>query len=121
MGTTVNWFEIPVRNTNQAAEFYGTVLGVPLGEMEGPTGPMHTFVGDEGPTGALVQADADNPPTATGTLVYLGCDDIDAALGRVGGAGGQVQQTKTPIGPFGFIGRFLDLDGNRVALHTPSD
>jgi predicted enzyme related to lactoylglutathione lyase len=119
MSTTINWFEIPVQNIDQAAEFYGTVLDAPLGEMQGPDGSMRTFLGDDGPSGTLVQADEDNPPTATGTLVYLSCADIDAALGRVGGAGGQVQQPKTSIGPFGSIGRFLDPDGNRVALHTP--
>ncbi len=120
MSTTINWFEIPVQDSGRAAEFYGTVLAAPLGELDGPDGPMRTFLGDEGPSGALVQADTDNPPAATGTLVYLSCGDIDAALDRVGGAGGEVQQAKTSIGPFGFIGRFLDPDGNRVALHTPA-
>jgi predicted enzyme related to lactoylglutathione lyase len=121
MSTTVNWFEIPVQDINQAAEFYGTVLDTPLGEMDGPDGDaMRVFLGDEGPSGTLVQADAENSPAANGTLVYLSSEDIDAALERAGAAGGQVQQPKTPIGPFGFIGRFLDPDGNRVALHTPS-
>ena len=120
MSTAINWFEIPVKDIGRAAEFYGTVLNAALGEMEGPDGSMRTFMGEEGPTGALIQADADNPPSATGTLVYLSCDDIDSALERVRGAGGQIQQSKTSIGPFGFIGCMLDPDGNRVALHTPA-
>ncbi|MEM7078045.1 MAG: VOC family protein [Pseudomonadota bacterium] len=112
--TQVNWFEIPAQDVGRAVEFYGTVLGEPLGEMDGPDGQMHVFMGADGPAGQLAQGE----PVAGGVTIYLDCADIDAALGRVEAAGGAVVQTRTSIGPFGFVGQFTDSEGNTVALHT---
>jgi len=120
MAMTINWFEIPVSDPIRAAEFYGTVMGEPLGEMDGPDGPMKTFRNDEGAIGALIKAEENNPPSAVGVLIYLGCEDIEQALIRAVEAGGTIHQPRTPIGPIGFIGSFLDPDGNRIALHTPA-
>ncbi len=119
MSVSVNWFEIPVVDKARAVEFYGQVLGAPLGTMDGPDGPMYVFMGEEGPVGAL--SETDSAPAAGGVVVYLSCDDIEAALGRTAQAGGSIAQEKTSIGPFGFIGRFNDTEGNIVALHTPTD
>ncbi len=115
MTVSIDWFEIPVQDIGRAVEFYGTVLGEPLTTMDGPDGPMHVFPGDDGASGALTE---DLAPGQSGVLVYLSCDDIDAALERAAAAGGSVLQEKTSIGPFGFIGRFADTEGNAVALHT---
>lgn len=114
---SVNWFEIPVSDVTKAATFYGTVLGSDLGEMPGPDGiAMRVFMGAEGPCGALNSGAG--KPGATGPTLYLNCDDIDAAIGRVAAAGGKVISKKSPIGPYGFMGQLQDLDGNVVALHT---
>ena len=121
MSVAVNWFEIPVTDVGRATEFYGIVLGGELGSMDGPDGEMRVFNGAEGPAGALFQtSEVDNPPTSGGVLIYLSCDDIDAALQRAKSAGGTIEQTRTSIGPHGFIGRFTDTEGNSVALHTPA-
>ena len=50
--------------------------------------------------------------------MYLGCEDINAVLGRVAVAGGEVLQEHMPIGEYGAIGLFIDSEGNRVALHA---
>ena len=113
----VNWFEIPVRDMDRAVSFYQTVLGFPLGTMDGPSGPMNIFPGADGAAGALTSGDTE--PGQGGVLVYLYCDDIDAALERAAGAGGSVVQPKTSIGPYGHIGSLIDTEGNRVSLHTP--
>lgn len=119
MTVAVNWFEIPVTNMGRAVEFYGAVLNTPLDTMDGPDGHMHVFPGADGAAGTLIQAD--DSISSGGVLIYLHTDDIDAALQRATSAGGAVEQEKTSIGPFGFIGRFRDTEGNSVALHTPSD
>ncbi len=118
MAIGINWFEIPVRDVSRAVEFYGTVMAEPLGVMDGPDGPMHIFPGEEGANGALTTEDS--VPAEGGVLVYLSCDDIDAALARVVPAGGEVLQERTSIGPFGYIARLKDTEGNTIALHTPS-
>lgn len=115
---TINWFEIPVADLGRAVEFYGTVLGTELGEIPGPDGkPLKVFMGREGPSGALMSGEGYSP-SAEGTLVYLGVDDIDAVLGRVAEAGGSVIQEKMSIGEYGAIGLFTDSEGNRIALHS---
>jgi len=53
-------------------------------------------------------------------LIYLGCADIEQTLIRAVDSGGTLHQPKTPFGPIGFIGSFVDPDGNRIALHTPA-
>lgn len=114
----INWFEIPVTNLERAINFYGTVLDTELGEIPGPDGaPLKVFMGAQGPSGALMSGDG-YAPGASGPLVYLGCDDINAVLGRVAGAGGEVLQEHMPIGEYGAIGMFIDSEGNRVALHA---
>ena len=113
---SINWFEIPTQDLDRAAGFYSRVLEAELGDMDGPMGPMKSFHNDGLPVGALV-AGPQVSPSQTGSLIYLGTQDIDAALARVEAAGGQVLVGKTSIGPFGSIGQFVDSEGNRVALH----
>ncbi len=113
----INWFEIPVTDLARATEFYGTALGVELGDMESPGGPMKTFQNGDQPVGALLNSEHNNP-SATGPLVYFGTEDIDAVLQRVGEAGGQVVVPKTSIGAYGHIAQFMDSEGNRIALHS---
>ena len=113
----VNWFEIPVTDLDRATAFYAAVLDRELGEIEGPDGPMKVFLGPEGPSGALTRTDS--TPAVAGVVVYLHCMDIDAALARAESNGGQMLQARSSIGPFGFVGKFRDSEGNAVALHTP--
>ncbi|MEZ5597838.1 MAG: VOC family protein [Pseudomonadales bacterium] len=112
---TVNWFEIPVTDLARASSFYATLLGRAMGTMDGPDGPMHVFPGAQGPSGALARGE--RKPTADGVAIFLNCPDLDAALRRCQGAGGQVAQPKTSIGPFGTIAVIVDPDGNRIGLH----
>ena len=114
--TQVAWFEIPVKDVARATEFYGAVLGESLGEMDGPDGPMTVFLGEDGPIGAFTTEDT--TVAEAGVLVYFEVADIPASLARVAAAGGEVMQEKTSIGPFGWIGRLRDSEGNAVALHT---
>lgn len=112
----VAWFEVPVADLERAVRFYGKVLDAPMATMPGPQGDMHVFVGADGPVGALTRTDS--APAAGGVIVYFDSDDIDAALDRVTAAGGTVVQQRTSIGPYGFIGQFLDSEGNTLALHS---
>jgi predicted enzyme related to lactoylglutathione lyase len=114
--TQVAWFELPVTDVARAAEFYGSVLNQPLGEIDGPDGKMTVFMGEQGPVGALTTEDT--TVAYAGVLIYLAIDDIATALGRAKSAGGTVLQERTSIGPFGFVGKFKDSEGNTVALHS---
>ena len=116
----INWFEVPVENLGRAVDFYNAVLDTEMGEIPGPDGqPLKVFMGPQGPSGALMSGEG-YTPGSHGALIYLGCDDINAVLGRVADAGGTVLQEHMSIGEYGAIGMFTDSEGNRIALHAES-
>jgi predicted enzyme related to lactoylglutathione lyase len=116
----LNWFEIPATDLLRAKRFYETVLDTTLRtETMGATQLAVFDYVRPGVGGALV-AGADYRPSAGGSIVYLGVRLIDAALERVGRAGGAVAQPRTALAPgMGFYAHVIDSEGNRVGLHAP--
>lgn len=115
-----SWFEIPVSDLARAMTFYSSVLGVELQETSmGPSRMAFLPMNPEAPGcgGTLIQ-DEGYVPSKEGTLVYLAVDDIDAALARVGKAGGRTLLPKLNIGENGNVAHFEDSEGNRVAFHS---
>lgn len=116
------WFEIPTRDIDRAAAFYGAILGVEL-KRETFFGVPHALFPTDGKDavgGALIHDPAIAPSTS-GSLVYLNAgneQNLEAIVGRVAGAGGKVLQGKTSIGPNGFIAVVVDSEGNRAGLHA---
>jgi len=43
------------------------------------------------------------------------------AIAEVEGAGGKVLTPSQAIGKFGYIGAFLDTEGNRIGLHSMTE
>jgi predicted enzyme related to lactoylglutathione lyase len=120
MAHAISWFEIPAKNLERAKAFYEAVLDVkmalPFPEMKYAMFPADMQNGEIG--GGLVQEEG-YEPSQHGTLVYLnGGDDLDLPLSRVEAAGGEIILPKTSIGPNGFMARFVDTEGNRVAFHS---
>lgn len=115
------WFEIPVTDIGRAAKFYETVLESKLERAEfGPTKMAIFPIEGKGVHGALVQG-PDYTPATNGPLLYLnGGKDLTGPLSRITAAGGKVLQPKTAIGQHGFMALFVDTEGNRLALHSPT-
>ena len=123
MKNAISWFEIPVTDLSRAKKFYDTVLEIEIQEMDMPGMKYGMFPYDrdnEGVGGGLVQMDGVSP-SAEGLTLYLnGGNDLTAPLGRVEAAGGKIIQPKTDIGENGFMAMFIDTEGNRLALHSPT-
>ncbi len=117
----VGWFEIPVNNMDRAKAFYETVFNVEISVQDFGGILMGWFPfaeGKEGATGTLIKQES-YIPSQEGTLVYFMSDDVQNELDRVEQAGGKIYQPKTEISPeYGFMGVFIDTEGNRVALHA---
>ena len=64
--------------------------------------------------GSLVQAES-YIPAKNGTLVYFTVTDIPEALQRVTANKGIELMPRTSIGEYGYIGRFIDTEGNIIA------
>jgi predicted enzyme related to lactoylglutathione lyase len=117
----VGWFEIPVNDMNRAKTFYEYVFNVDIS--------IHNFGGMQmgwfpdsgnvvGAQGTLIKQDT-YVPSKEGTLIYFICEDVQNELNRIKKAGGTIYQPKTQISPeHGFMGAFIDSEGNRIALHS---
>ncbi len=123
MKNAISWFEIPTVQLNQAQTFYEAVLGCTLrretmGPSEGAVFP-YDRAGD-GVGGALMCGPTAPAQGSGGTLVYQDAPpSLDAALGRVAAAGGQIALPRQALPPgMGFFAHIVDMDGNRVGLHV---
>jgi predicted enzyme related to lactoylglutathione lyase len=120
MAHAINWFEIPAKNLERAKAFYETVLGIemitPFPDMKYAMFPADMQNGEIG--GGLLEEEG-YEPSQQGALIYLnGGEDLDIPLGKVEAAGGKIIMPKTSIEPNGFMGRFIDTEGNRIAFHS---
>lgn len=119
----VGWFEIYVEDLSRAKDFYQAVLERPMEELTPPPGSdlqMWAFTMNPdgvGAAGALVRS-SHGKPGAGGILVYFSCADCAVEAERAATHGGTVFQSKTSIGPYGFMAVVQDTEGNRIGLHS---
>jgi predicted enzyme related to lactoylglutathione lyase len=124
MQHAISWFEIPTTNLERAQAFYEAIFGTRLMPMDLPNIRMRMFPVDnpqEGIGGAIVHSGSFHVPSPTdGPLLYLNANpDVQLVLDRVEAAGGKVLVPKTQISEdIGYMGVFLDTEGNRIAIHS---
>ena len=118
----IAWFQIPAHDFERATRFYKAALDVSLQRAVSGGVPMSMFRHAEADTGGcIVYNPPESKPNADGVLVYLNAKpSVTAALDRIEKAGGR------KLGPavelpdnYGYIGHFIDTEGNRVGLHAP--
>ncbi len=120
----IGWIEIPVTDMDRAMKFYETVFGFTLERHQMGPLDMAWFPSVEdspGAAGTLVKHPEFYAPSENqGPLVYFTAfsGDLSIELERVEKAGGKVLVEKKEIAPdVGYMGLFVDSEGNRVALH----
>ncbi|MCC1483602.1 VOC family protein [Winogradskyella immobilis] len=117
----ISWFEVAVSDMDRAKTFYETVFDITINVMDFGGTLMGWFPNIEdtiGATGSLVQ-NSNYVPSQEGSLVYFMSNDVQIELDRVEAAGGKIFQEKTKISDeYGYMGVFIDSEGNRIALHS---
>ncbi len=118
----INWFEISVSDIARATKFYETIFDTKLEQTEMMGMKMAMFPSENmngKVSGALVESQM-HKPSADGAKIYFnGNPDMGVALGKVEAAGGKVTMPKTKINDdIGYMGFFIDSEGNAVALHS---
>ncbi len=119
----VGWFEIPVSNMERAMKFYKTVFDFKLerqnlGELDMAWFP---FADVPGSPGSLVYHKDFYKPSSDGVLIYFTSQsgDLKNELAKVEKAGGKViMQKKLISDDVGYMGLFIDSEGNRIAVHS---
>lgn len=119
----INWFEIPAIDFERAVRFYEAVLDADLPREVVGGVPMALFAHDEDATGGCIVHNPGQMRPAennAGVLVYLNAEpSVQSALNRVARAGGkQVGSLVELPNNYGYIGFFIDSEGNRVGLHS---
>jgi predicted enzyme related to lactoylglutathione lyase len=121
MANTIVWADIPVIDMDRARKFYGAVLQAEIPLMDGAGGEVALLPMAPGDAGAdLVRSDTRKPGDG-GCTVYLNSNgDPEGMIERAVEAGGKVETPVTDMGEMvGFIGFFVDSEGNRVGVHKP--
>ena len=121
MANTFVWADIPVADMDRARKFYAAVLQTEVPLMDGANGDVALLPMEPGDmSGDLVKSDI-RTPGAPGVTVYLNSNgDPEGMIERAVAAGGQVGMPVTDMGEMvGFIGFFIDSEGNRIGVHKP--
>ena len=123
MANTIVWADIPVTDMDRARKFYAAVLEAEVPLMDGANGDVALLPGDPMSgevTGDLVRGE-NSKPGAGGIAVYLDSKgDPEAMIRRAVAAGGKVAMPVSDMGEMvGFIGFFVDSEGNRIGVHAP--
>ena len=120
----ISWFELPAADLDRAQKFYETLFDISMIPLDFPNLQMRMFPLEDmqnGIGGAICKAKGFYKASATdGPLVYLNSNpDVQIILDKVEAAGGKIIVPKTEISPeYGYMGVFIDTEGNRVGLHS---
>ena len=120
MKQVINWFEIPAVDFDRAVGFYENIFSTKLRREELNGMKLGIFPYEApGPSGAVCKM-ANLQPGPAGTLIYLDASpDVAPVLARVNANGGKVVLDKTLVNDdIGYIGIFIDSEGNRVGVHA---
>lgn len=114
-------FEIPAEDLDRAKNFYGSIFGWELQDMEGMDYTIvRTVAVDEQqmPTepgainGGMMRRSADTPSP----VLTIDVHSIDEALKRIEEAGGSVVRPRQEIPGMGAYAYFKDTEGNTLGL-----
>lgn len=120
MENIITFFDIPATDFSRAVSFYRAILDLEINETDMFGTKMGFFPSNgKNVSGAIVQG-ADYKPSADGVVAYLnGGNDLQIVLDKVAASNGKVIVPKTHISPeVGYIGMFIDTEGNKMAVHS---
>jgi predicted enzyme related to lactoylglutathione lyase len=121
MSDRVVHFEVPFDDGDRARSFYKEIFGWQITEMPEMdyTMVMSGPSGDTGPTEpGYINGGMASKQTipASGPVLTIGVDDIDATLSKIEQSGGARLGEKVPVGDMGFAAYFRDTEGNVLGL-----
>src|ERR1700751_4154094 len=97
-----NWVDLQTTDQSAAKQFYASLLGWSFDDNPMPQGGVYSMATVNGETVAAI---APMPPGAEGRPptgnTHIAVDDVDAAVDKVGSAGGQVLMAPMDIGEAG--------------------
>jgi predicted enzyme related to lactoylglutathione lyase len=115
MSNRIEWLELASTDIPASAKFYSDLFGWPIVRDEEMDYTMTDF--ERGETGiGFSPVDEEQDVRPGSVLVYVGVDDVDAAIARAKELGAPVFLDKTEIPTVGWMAVFGDPGGNRIAV-----
>ncbi len=124
MNRIVHW-ELQTTDPQKAKNFYEPLFGWKLDYMKDmnyvvvKTEDRPDGVGPDGVMGVGGGMTIVKQVQPSGTILYVGVDEIDTTLKKAEKLGAKVVTPKSPIPTVGFFGMLLDPEGNKIGLFTP--
>lgn len=120
---TFIWYELITGDPDAAIDFYGSVVGWTAADFPGPPGGFRYTIlsaGDRGVAGLMALTDEMRASGGQpGWLGVIGVTDVDAAVKRLGDAGGTVHKQPTDIPTVGRFAVVADPGGAVFELLAP--
>lgn len=119
---TFHWNELVTTDPGGAKTFYAAITGWTFSEMPMPDGMTYHVAmrGDAHAGGIMKMPDAMPEGTPPHWFAYLAVDDVDAAAGKAGDAGGSVLTPPFDVEGVGRIAIIQDPQGAALGLITPA-
>src|SRR6201997_3806705 len=115
---TPNWADVQTTDPSAAKNFYGSLFGWTFNDQPAPDGGVYSMAMLNGETVAAVAPLPPGRPEGMPPVwnTYIAVDDVDATVGKVGPAAGQVLMPAFDIGDAGRMAVIADPTGAAVAL-----
>jgi len=119
----INWFEIPVTDTERAKNFYEAIFDIKMKRIDMGGFEMVFFPSSDNMigkvSGALVKGDM-HKPSMDGVVIYLNANpNIQLIIDKIVANGGKILMPRTLVNEqVGYMAFFVDTEGNRLALHA---
>jgi predicted enzyme related to lactoylglutathione lyase len=112
------WVDLQTSDQEAAKRFYASMLGWSYDDRPMPQGGVYSMALLKGETVAAIAAIPPGAPEGMSPMwnTYLAVNDVDAAVDRIGAAGGQVLMAPTDIGDAGRMAFVADPTGAVVGL-----
>ena len=100
---TPNWVDLQTTDQPAAKQFYASLLGWSYDDNPMPQGGVYSMATVNGETVAAIAPMPPGAPEGRPPMwnTYIAVDDVDAAVDKVGSAGGQVLMAPVDIGEAG--------------------
>lgn len=113
----ITWFAIPAVDFQRALNFYNSILGLEMEEIDCGIEKMACFPSGEG----AISFSPGFIPSTDGVLVSLEVEnDFDEAITKIEKNGGKIiqQKTKIEVEGRGYFSLFIDTEGNKLSIHS---
>lgn len=121
MKNIINWFEIPVKDINRAAEFYNGLLDLNMKVEDCGEEKYAFFPEKENQVGGFLSYAPGFKPSIDGVIIYFDVErELDSILKMINSLGGEIIRTKTKVEAEGrgYFALIKDTEGNRIGLYS---